>query len=249
MTTLNMEAESRLLDRVRKLLAKAEDEACTPPEAEALTAKAAELMAKYGIDRARLAASQPDTDRPASRMFDLDNPWARVKAHLLCGLARAFRGQAIMLPTRPGSGSVRIHVFAYQSDLERLDLLYTSVLLQMAHGLALQFVPGSGGRAKAWRRSWMLGFSSAVIARVRQAEQAAAAESEREPRETGSVSTAVVLADRSLAIQQEAKRAYPTTRTARVTYSGSGYRDGHAAGQRANLGGTGVGRRTAGALR
>jgi hypothetical protein len=38
----------KLLDRVRKLLAKAEDESCTPPEAEALTAKAAELMARYG---------------------------------------------------------------------------------------------------------------------------------------------------------------------------------------------------------
>ena len=43
---------SDLLDRVRKLLAKAEDEGCTPAEAEALTAKAAELMARYGIDRA-----------------------------------------------------------------------------------------------------------------------------------------------------------------------------------------------------
>jgi hypothetical protein len=36
----------------------------TPAEAEALTAKAAELMARYGIDRALLAADQPDTDQP-----------------------------------------------------------------------------------------------------------------------------------------------------------------------------------------
>ena len=55
---LNTEASAsdRLLERVRKLLAKAEDESVTPPEAQALTAKAAELMAKYGIDRALLAA-------------------------------------------------------------------------------------------------------------------------------------------------------------------------------------------------
>ncbi|MGH3122965.1 MAG: DUF2786 domain-containing protein, partial [Streptosporangiaceae bacterium] len=40
--------------RVRKLLAKAEAQGVTPAEAEALTAKAAELMARYGIDRALL---------------------------------------------------------------------------------------------------------------------------------------------------------------------------------------------------
>ena len=77
------EPPSALLDRVRKLLAKAEAEGVTPPEAEALTAKAAELMARYGIDRARLAASHPDTDRPDSRVIDIKNPWAQVRAHLL----------------------------------------------------------------------------------------------------------------------------------------------------------------------
>jgi len=81
------EPSTALLDRVRKLLAKAENEAVTPPEAEALTAKAAELMARYGIDRARLAATQPDTDKPGNRVIDVDNPWAAVKAHLLTGLA------------------------------------------------------------------------------------------------------------------------------------------------------------------
>ena len=44
-------------------------------------------MAKYGIDRALLAAVRPETDRPADRKVDVDNPWARVQAHLLCGLA------------------------------------------------------------------------------------------------------------------------------------------------------------------
>ena len=42
------EAPERLLDRVRKLLAQAEDDSVTPAEAQAFTAKAAQLMAKYG---------------------------------------------------------------------------------------------------------------------------------------------------------------------------------------------------------
>jgi hypothetical protein len=229
---LNTEASSRLLDRVRKLLAKAEDESVTPPEAQALTAKAAELMAKYGIDRALLAADRPETDRPANRLLDIDNPWARVKAHLLCGLGSAMRCQCILVSsTRPGA---RIHVFGYASDIERTDLLYTSVLIQMWHGLVGAEVPAWSRNPRAWRRSWLLGFATAVISRVRAAEQAAR-QAAGQSDATGS-RTALVLADRAQVVRGEAERAYPLTRTARVTYSGTGYKDGYAQGQRADIG-------------
>ena len=59
-----MTSDNPLLERVRKLLAKAEAGGVTPAEAEALTAKAAELMARYGIDRALLASRRPETDQP-----------------------------------------------------------------------------------------------------------------------------------------------------------------------------------------
>src|SRR5260370_25477957 len=54
-----------------------------------------ELMARYGIDRALLGALHPGSDSPADRVFDLDNPWAAVKAHLLSGLAAALRCQCV----------------------------------------------------------------------------------------------------------------------------------------------------------
>jgi hypothetical protein len=226
----------RLLDRVRKLLAQAEDDAVTPAEAQAFTAKAAELMAKYGIDRALLAADQPDTDQAANRILDIDNPWARERAHLLCGLASALRCQAILLGgSRPGS---RVHIFGFWSDIERTDLLYTSVLIQMAHGLAGATVPEWSSSPRAWRRSWLLGFATAVIARVRQAEHGAVQAATDRARPGGSDRTALVLADRSLIIRQQVEQAYPVTRRARVTYSGSGYRDGYERGQRADIGTT-----------
>ncbi len=212
---MNTEAPSRLLDRVRKLLAKAEDESVTPPEAQALTAKAAQLMAKYGIDRALLAADRPETDQPASRMLDIDNPWARVNSS-----------------TRPGT---RIHMFGYASDIERADVLYTSVLIQMWHGLAGAQVPAWSRSPRAWRRSWLLGFATAVISRVRAAEHAAACHATGPGAADGS-RTALVLADRAQVIRGEAERAYPLTRTARVTYSGTGYQEGYAKGQRADIG-------------
>jgi uncharacterized protein DUF2786 len=228
------EAPDKLLDRVRKLLAKAEDESCTPPEAEALTAKAAELMAKYGIDRALLAAARPETDVPSSRMVDIYNPWGRVRAHLLCGLGAALRCQCIMLT--PPSGGLKIHLFGYESDLERADLLYTSVLIQMWHGLVAAPVPERSRSPRAWRRSWLLGFAAAVIGRVREAEERAAQQAGRDAPAGEASKAALVLADRSVVIRAAVQREYPVTRTARMTYSGSGYGAGYAQGQRADIG-------------
>ena len=238
---------NELLDRVRKLLSKAEDEGCTPHEAEALTAKAAELMARYGIDRALLGALRPETDSVGDRVFDLDNPWAAVKAHLLAGLATALRCQCILLTRRePGS---RVQAFGYLSDLERADILFTSLLVQMARALALQPLPARGG-AKAWRRSWMLGFSSAVVARVRAAEEAAVASASASSGTAAGdgPSAALVLADRAVTVRRQAEQAYPRTRRTRVTYTGNGYADGYAEGQKADIGGAKIRSRSAGAL-
>jgi hypothetical protein len=234
-----------LLARVRKLLAKAEDAGVTAAEAQALTAKAAELMAKYGIDRARLAAERPETDRPGDRVIDVGNPWARVQAHLLCGLASALRCQCVILP-RPGPGS-RIHMFGFSSDLERTDVLYTSLLIQMWQGLAAAEVPAWSRSPRAWRRSWLLGFAAAVVARVRAAEQDATSRATAPGSRSGS-QTALVLADRALVIRRNIEQAYPVTRKSQVTYSGSGYGAGYTQGQRADIGTTRLRRRSARAL-
>ncbi len=241
---MTIEASDRLLDRVRKLLAKAEAEGVTPEEAQALTAKAAELMAKYGIDRALLAAQRPETDQPSSRMVDIYNPWARVQAHLLCGLAGAMRCQCILLPSGEGQ---RVHMFGYASDLERTDMLYTSVLIQMWHGLIATSVPARASSVRAWRRSWLLGFAAAVISRVQAAEENAAAAATAVPAGPQG-GAALVLADRSLVIRRNVAAAYPVTRTARLTYTGSGFGAGYKQGERADLGTGRVGQRAARSL-
>jgi hypothetical protein len=235
MTAITNEAAGATLDKVRKLLSKAEAEGVTAAEAEALTGKAAELMAKYGIDRALLAATRPETDTPSDRKIDIDNPWARVQAHLLCGIAAAMRCQAVILPY-PGSGT-RIHLFGYQSDLERTDVMYTSLLLQMWNGFRHARPPEWTSSKKAWNRSWLLGWVSGAMTLVKAAEAAAAREAPSAATSSGSKSMEVVLADRRTVIGAAITRAYPKTRKTSMTYSGSGYGAGYSKGQQADLGG------------
>jgi hypothetical protein len=228
------EPSADLLDRVRKLLAKAEADGVTPYEAEALTAKAAELMARYGIDRARLAAARPETDRPADRFFDLDNPWASVKIYLLAQVASALRCACIETDRPRGR---RLHVFGYSSDLERTAILHASLLVQMNRALAAEQVPVTGANARAWRRSWMLGYAGAAAARLRAAEDRAAEAAGYT--ETSVVPTAaIVLASRAEVINRLAEQAYPHTRETRLTFAGTGYQDGYRQGGKADIGGT-----------
>jgi hypothetical protein len=137
-----------------------------------------------------------------------------------------------------------VHIFGYDSDLERTDVLYTSVLIQMWHGLVATDVPADAYSVRAWRRSWLLGFAAAVIARVRTAEQRAEQSASQAPAGQSS-RTALVLADRSMVIRHNVAQAYPRTRTARVTYTGSGYGDGYEKGKRADIGTARVGRKRA----
>ncbi|GIF69658.1 hypothetical protein Ais01nite_76930 [Asanoa ishikariensis] len=226
-----------MLDKVRKLLAKAEDSACSPAEAEALTAKATELIAKYGVDQALLAARDPARDPVVDRMIEVPAPYATDKAGLLVGVAIPLRCRTVRLSR---AGSIAVHLFGFDSDVTRAELLYTSLLVQAAHGLAATAVPW-GQHPAAFRRSWLAGFAAAIAARLRATESAAS---------SAVPSMDLVLADRSGVVERRRDEAYPTARLARPRrLSGDGGASGYAAGTTADLGGgSHVGTRTRDAL-
>ncbi|OKI67820.1 DUF2786 domain-containing protein [Micromonospora sp. CB01531] len=225
-----------MLSKVRKLLAQAEDPACTPAEAAAFMAKATELIARYGVDRALLAAREPATDPVGDRVVEVVAPYARDKAGLLAAVADPLRCRCVR--RRQGSGFA-MHLFGFASDLERVELLFTSLLVQAAHGLAGAAVP-AGEHPAAFRRTWLAGFAQVVAERLCAAEADAVAES-------GAPSAALVLADRSDRVQRRLAEVYPRLRTAPARrLAGTGFGSGAAAGRRVDLGGTGVaGRGTA----
>ncbi|MGW4792067.1 DUF2786 domain-containing protein [Nonomuraea sp. NPDC004297] len=220
------QVRERTLERVRKLLAKAER---TDNEHERATfmAAASALMARHGIDSLPPAGVR---QVPGDRVVTLPAPWAREKARLVSLVAQAVRCRPLLIGG--GDGGQRVHVFGFAADLDRADLLATSLLLQMASGLARVRPPRDVTAVRAYRRSWLLGFTDEVYRLLRAAESRAA----------GSAGTGseLVLADRRAEVERAVAACYPDIRMSVPTTSGTGYRDGMAAGRRADLGRTGM---------
>lgn len=238
-----MTVEERTLDRVRKLLAKAEG-TDNEHERDTFMAAANQLMAKYGIEQAMLGATDRTHEKPTSRRITVENPWADVKAHLIYYVAEAVGCKSILITMPRGISYKVVQIFGFESDLERAELLYTSLLLQMASGLARVEVPWNDS-PRAYKRSWMLGFKNEVVHRIRTAEKAAARDFDAEQAATGAAagpSTALVLASRRDAVTAAYQEAFPSARTSRgISSRGTGYGAGRAAGRSADIGSRRVG--------
>lgn len=220
------------LAQVRALLAKAEATEF-PAEAEAYTAKAAELITRWGLDEAIAQAAQRVTLVAGDRVLHMEGFYQREKASLLHGVARGMGLRAVTITgTGPQNGGVAVHLFGMDGDLNRCELLFTSLLVQAGQQVAAARPANYWENVAAYRRTWFAGFRDAIQARLTTATRQAT-------RQAGP-GTDLVLANRSGLVEQRVAEAYPRLRTARRSLTGSGREHGYRAGQRANLGGTTV---------
>ncbi|GEL16631.1 DUF2786 domain-containing protein [Pseudonocardia asaccharolytica] len=224
------------LDRIRKLLAKAE-RAGTEAEAAIYNEKAVALMARHGVDAALLAAADPGRDTIGTVRIAMADPYSAGKARLLGWTAAALRCRWVLHGAYRGKVSA-VSVVGYASDRERVALLYTSLLLQATSQLVRLRPPRPGESVAAYRRSWLHGFAAQVHDRLRAAEEAAAraASGGRGPAPDARPA-ALVLLDREAQVARAYAEAFPNLgRAGRATLSGSGFADGAVAGRRADLG-------------
>ncbi|QNP67460.1 DUF2786 domain-containing protein [Streptomyces genisteinicus] len=213
--------EPRMLTRVRALLAKAEATGF-PQEAEALTAKAQELMARHSIDEAVLAHGAPSAQEPSACRIGVDAPYETAKAVLLDAVAGANHCRAVW-----NSAFGFSTVVGFEGDLEAVELLYTSLLVQGTTAMTVaESAQRAGGRkrTKTFRQS----FWTAYAARLGD-HLAAVAE------EVVTGDLLPVLATRELAVTDRADRMFPETTTTRVrgATDPEGWRDGTSAADRA----------------
>jgi len=188
------------LERVRALLAKAE--ATTfPAEAEAYTAKAQELISRHSLDEAMLAG-EGGTVVPYARRIGVDHPYESEKASLLTSVARANRCHVVWSPEF-GFATV----FGFDADIDAVDLLHTSLLVQAHRAMARTEPRGKAGRArlKSFRQSFLVGYAVRIGERLAEASRAALDQA-GDP-----AALLPVLASRDVQVRQARDRSFPST--------------------------------------
>jgi uncharacterized protein DUF2786 len=166
-------ADERMLGRIRALLAKAESTEFAE-EAEALSARAQELMAKYSIDHALLAAESGLQETAGGRRIAVDNPYEAPKASLLQTVAQANRCRVVW-----SKDVGLVTVIGFPADLDAVELLFTSLLVQ-ANTAMLR----AGGKQDAYGRSRTRAFRTSFLVsyaiRIGERLSAAAGQAEHE---------------------------------------------------------------------
>jgi hypothetical protein len=207
-----------LLHRVRALLAKAEA-TDFPAEAETYSAKAQELIARYSIEDA--VAARTAEVVPYARRIGVDNPYESEKAALLDAVARANRCHTVWSPELGFST-----VFGFDADIDAVELLYTSLLVQGDRAMAKSEPRSGKARLKTFRRSFLVAYAVRVGERLSAATTAAVDT-------TGDLLP--VLASRDAQVRETMHRVFPATvrsRGSRVD-SHEGWESGRDAADRA----------------
>ncbi len=241
----NPEPDSRMLNRIRALLAKAESTEF-PAEAEALSAKAQRLMAHHSISAALLDADTGRADGPAARRISVDNPYEAPKALLLDAVAAANRCRSVWVRYLGCST-----VVGYEADLDAVELLYTSLLVQATTAITRA---GSRqdrygrSRTRAFRQSFLIAYAHRIGDRLSMATDAATSDAaagilpndgaETTPPSSGKSDPRLlpVLAARSDAVDDETNRLFPEADAHQLRGSDwEGWAHGTAAADRAIL--------------
>ncbi|MGA5879577.1 DUF2786 domain-containing protein [Streptomyces cellulosae] len=216
--------ESRMLGRIRALLAKAEATGF-PEEAEALSAKAQELMARHSIDEALLAARAEAVEGPEAVRIGVDAPYEQAKAVLLDAVATANHCRAVWNEAFGFST-----VVGFAADLEAVELLYTSLLVQASGAMTkAEAAQRAGGRkrTKAFRHAFLAAYAHRVGVRLAAVAAEAAVGEELLP----------VLASREVAVGERMARLFPETTTTRLrgVRDVAGWDEGVRAAERAQV--------------
>jgi hypothetical protein len=196
--------DARALSRIRGLLAKAES-TDFEAEAEALTAKAQELMARHAIDTAMLGRRAPATAGDVqARRLHLDDPHAEAKAAIVQAVGSANGVRVVLMPAFGIATLVGM-----PGDLDAVELLVTSLLLQAGRALADAVrLAGTRGRAVAYRRGFLYSYAQRIEERLTQARDTARVEATA----TYGSALAPVLADRQAAVDTAMAELFPSVR-------------------------------------
>ncbi len=157
--------DPKVLARVRALLAKAESTAF-PEEAEALSAKAQDLMNRYALEHAVVEGEQAQKAAVITIRLWLDAPYVPAKTLLVQAIAAANRCRAIAL-----NGTDVVSLVGHENDLDTVQILVTSLLVQAGRAMTVEGRrAGSGGhaRSRSFRQSFLVAYAGRIGERLRE---------------------------------------------------------------------------------
>ena len=222
--------DDRVLRRIRGLLAKAESTEF-PDEAESLTAKAQELMTRHAVDAAILEVDRPADGRAVdTRRVHVRDPYVRAKMQLLAAVAEANDVRLVWY-----SGLGIANLVGVRADVAAVELLFTSLLLQVAQALSAAERPlRRGSASRSFRRAFLLGYAHRIGERLQAARRRATAEAVAEH----DVDLLPVLRSRQAAVEQRVTELFPHVRAtrSRASVDAGGWYAGREAAERADVG-------------
>ncbi len=221
-------ASAGVLAKVRALLAKAESTEF-PAEAEALSAKAQELIATCALDRyaAQLDGPGPDGAMTVRRLW-IDAPYVEAKSLLVDAVAEANHCKAV-LSTYFGF----VTLIGQASDVDAVELLVTSLQVQanramLRHGRIE--VRAGESRTRSFRKAFLVSYASRIRERLRQTTSETLVSSGR------SSELVPVMARHDERVRAVTAELFPEIETRRTTISNrEGWMAGRAAADLARL--------------
>jgi hypothetical protein len=222
-----------LLDKVRKLLAKAE-RTDNANEAEVFSAKAAQLIAAHRLDPSHVRAALEDGTLGMRRVVLGRGAYVRARLALLDAVARNNDCEVVFETGPQGTTAI---VAGYEPDLDVTEVLYTSL-----HAQASSQMAAVRGRTPAatqrWRRSFLFGFATRVAELLENARARAADPTAVSSHLTSSAADLPEVLARTARVREFAAGAFGRVGTARAAAPAqrSGWRDGHRAAAVADIG-------------
>jgi hypothetical protein len=219
------DADEKALGKVRALLAKAEATEF-PDEAEALSAKAQDLMSRYSLNEALAQHDRGRKPAAAARRIWIENPYAAAKVTLVQVVSRSNHCRAVWAE-RLGF----VTVIGCETDLTLVELLTTSLLVQANRAMLTAGRSGSAeARSRTFRQSFLVAYAQRIGERLDGASASVTAEVKRDRR------LLPVLAANNRAAEELTHRLFPSTVPRSVSVSnGAGWGAGRAAADMAVL--------------
>lgn len=241
MTERLSQADRPLIERIRKLLDKAE-RTDSAHEAEAFAAKAADLVARHRIDPHQLKQHGADSGELSIRELLVGRgAYVRGRLALLGNIAEAHDVRMVFQATPAGSVAF---LAGRSEDLDIVEVIYASLHAQVAGKMA-GLRKSTGAATQRERRAFLFGFANRIGDLL--AESAATAKAETESQADGGAATTLAVRERRERVDEFADESWGRVRSAGrpAKLSPDGYYRGIDAADQADVGRTRLGGRAA----